>query len=193
LNIGLATVEVLNSQIRATPMWGKKQIAGVVYDLTHLDPFDVEVNPGHAGAQTYKVRVDFGAHTFTRNLLDTDTPDFHIQDGGQVRCFCPQRHAMSIFLPDIIRASFVGKAYFGNRHENFLLIEKLDGLNAPYVVAFKLTKAKAASADAIMFVVSAHDRPALSTNLPVIRMGTLVSLTVQGKPIIRPPKKGRRR
>jgi hypothetical protein len=174
-------------------MWGKKQIAGVVYDLTHLDSFDMDVTPAHAGAQTYKVRVDFGAHTFTRDLLDTDTPDFHIQDGGQVRCFCPQRHAMSIFLPGIIRAASTGKAYFGNRRENFLLVEKLDGLNAPYVVAFNMTKAKAANADAIMFVVSAHDRPALPTNLPVIGMGTLVSLTVQGKPVIRPSKRGRRR
>ena len=92
--------------------------------------------------------------------------------------------------PIIIRASFAGKAYFGNRHENFLLIEKLDGLNAPYVVAFNMAKDKAASADAIMFVVSAHNRPALPTNLPVIGMGTLVSLTVQGKPIIRPSEKG---
>jgi hypothetical protein len=91
------------------------------------------------------------------------------------------------------RNAATGNAYFGNRTENYLLVEKLDGLNAPYVVAFKMGIATAASVDAIMFVVSAHDRPDLPKNLPVIGMGTLVALTVAGKPIVRPSKRGRRR
>ena len=49
--------------------WGKKRIAGVVYDLTHLDPFDLDVTPSYQGAPTYKVRVTFGHHTFTRKLF----------------------------------------------------------------------------------------------------------------------------
>jgi hypothetical protein len=173
--------------------WGTKRIAGKDFDLSHLDGFEMDVTPRHAGAPTYRVRVDFGVHTFTRDLLDTDTPDYHVPDGAQTRCFCPQRHAMSIYLPDIIQSAASGNAYFGNRSENYLLVEKLDGLNAPYVVAFNMGIAKTVGADAIMFVVSAHDRPNLPPNLPVIGMGTLVSLTVQGKPIMRPSKRGRRR
>ena len=33
-------------------MWGKKEIAGTVYDLTHLDPFEMEVPVGLYLAET---------------------------------------------------------------------------------------------------------------------------------------------
>jgi hypothetical protein len=170
--------------------WGSKRIAGVDYDLTHLDGFDMDVEAKHAPAQQfYKVRVRFGAHTFTRDLLDSDTPDFHFLDGGVWRCFCPIRHSCSTHLPRIVQAAANGRAFFGNKHEKFLLVENLDGLNAPYVIAFTMTQSKAPGVDAAMFVVSAHDRPGLPKNLPVIHFTTLVSLTVQGKNIIRPRTK----
>jgi len=166
--------------------WGSKRIQGVDYDLTHLDGFDMIVTPQYKDAPSYSVRVGFGAHTFTKALEAGDTPDLHFQDGGQTRCFCPLRHSYSMHLPKIIQTS--GTAYFGNQGEKYLLVENLAGLNAPYVVAFKVAQANLANVDATMFVVSAHERPGLPKKLPAIGMGTLVSLTVQGKPIIRPKK-----
>ncbi len=168
--------------------WGRRRIAGVVYDLRHLDPFDMIVTPQHVGAAVYKVRVSFGAHTFTRKLKPTDTPDLHFPDGCETRCFCTKRHGYSIHLPEIVRASVNGRAYFGNRDMRYLLLDRLPGLNAPYVVAFKVAKAKDRSHDATMFVVSAHERPSLPSDLRVIKVGTLISLTMQGKPILRPKK-----
>ena len=46
--------------------WGQKQIRGLVYDLTHLDPFTLDAIPGDLKAATLKVRVSFDSHTFTR-------------------------------------------------------------------------------------------------------------------------------
>lgn len=169
--------------------WGSRTIAGVTYDLTHLDGFAMGVTPKRAGAPTYNVRVEFGAHTFTRDLLDTDTPDYHFWDGNTLRCFCTYRHGNSLFLPDLIKAASGGKAYFGNKDRRYLIIENVEGLNAPYAVVFKLdNEAANQTYDARMFVVSAHERPGLPPRIPRIGLGTLVDLTVQGKPIVRPKK-----
>jgi hypothetical protein len=168
--------------------WGSRRIAGVVYDLRHLNPFDMTVTPQHTGAGTYKVRVSFGAHTFTRSLMRNDTPDLHFQDGRGIRCFCTKRHGYSINLPEIVRNSVNGHAYFGNKDMRYLLLEKLTELNSPYVVAFKVQRSKDRSHDATMFVVSAHERPGLPMDLPSIKVETMISLTMQGKPIDRPKK-----
>jgi hypothetical protein len=69
-----------------------------------------------------------------------------------------------------------------------LLIDQIDGLNAPYVVAFKMEKSTTRGVHAAMFVVSAHDRPDIRPNQPAIRLATLVDLTIQGKEINRPKK-----
>jgi hypothetical protein len=69
------------------------------------------------------------------------------------------------------------------------LIENLPDLNAPYIIAFTVQRAKTRRVHAIMFVVSAHERQNLSKNLQRIGIGALISLTVQGKPISRPNKK----
>ena len=167
--------------------WGRKQIRGQVYDLTHLDSFDMVVS--HDQRVSYKVRVTFGAHTFTRKLLDTDTPDFHFRDGGQIRCFCPIRHSYSAHLPGFVRAASNGKAFFGNKSQTYLLIENVPGLNAPYLIAFTMGKARGAKVDATMFIVSAHDRPGLQQQkLPKIGLSTLVHLTMTDRPIKRPKK-----
>lgn len=59
--------------------WVTKTIAGVDYDLGHLDGFDMSVTPKVEAARTYIVRVTFGCHTFTRDLTDADTPDLHFR------------------------------------------------------------------------------------------------------------------
>lgn len=168
--------------------WGKKRIAGVDYDLTHLDGFDFQVTPLRALAPTYNVRVGFGAHTFARDLEPGDTPDYHVRDGGAIRCFCPVRYKCSLSLREIIESAATGRAFFGNKTEKYLLIDKVDGLNAPYVVAFKMERANRRGIHASMFIVSAHDRPNLQLNQPAIRLATLVDLTIQGKEIVRPKK-----
>ena len=75
--------------------WGKKRIAGVDYDLTHLDGFLMDVTPTIEGSVTYKVRVTFGCHTFTRKRLAADTPDLHFDHENEKRSFCTERYQHS--------------------------------------------------------------------------------------------------
>jgi hypothetical protein len=170
--------------------WGSKQIAGVVYDLSHLDGFVMDVAPKAPEAPTYKVKVSFGFHTFTRDLEDTDTPDLHFRHGSETRCFCTDRHAHSLNLPDMIRYAAAGRVYFSER-ENFLVVESLPGTNAPYVAFFNIEKAtKLDGYDAAMFITSAHPRPGLPERLPAVTFRTLVDYRVQGKELTRPePRK----
>lgn len=170
--------------------WGTKTIAGVDYDLGHLDGFDMSVTPKVEAARTYVVRVSFGCHTFTRDLTDADTPDLHFRHENELRCFCTDRYGYSLDLPDMIRYAAGGRVYFSER-ENFLVVESVRGANAPYVAFFNIEKAKKADGyDAAMFVTSAHTRPGLPDKLPAVTFRTLVDYRVQGKKLTRPePRK----
>ena len=52
--------------------WGKRTFGGVEYDLSHLDPFTMQVTPKGEDARTYNVRVTFTCHTFTREWRETE-------------------------------------------------------------------------------------------------------------------------
>jgi hypothetical protein len=120
--------------------WGKKRIAGIDYDLSHLDPFQMLVTPTGERPPTYDVRVSFGCHTFTRELRADDKPDLHFKSGKETRCFCVDRHRLSLELPDMIRYAANGRAYF-SQGANFLIVELGAGTNEPYVAFFYLEKA----------------------------------------------------
>lgn len=170
--------------------WGKRRIAGQEYDLGHLDPFTFEVTPKGDGAPTYTVRVSFGHHTFTRALTPNDKPDLHFKCGGEMRCFCTERYELSEGLPDLIRYAANGRVYFSERPD-FMAIESLSEQNAPYVAFFKIEKAKKGEGSGLlMFVTSAHLRPALPDKLPAVTFVTLASHTFSGAKLKRPePRK----
>jgi hypothetical protein len=170
--------------------WGKKKIAGVEYDLDHLDPFFIEVAPRVDGARTYRVRVSFGCHTFTRDLVQGDPIDFHFRADNEMRCFCVDRHKLSLGLPDLVRYAAAGRAYFSER-ANFLVVESAPGTNAPYVAFFNAEKAKKRDGyDVAVFVTSAHLRPELPDKLPAVTFATLVDYVFRRKKLVRPePRK----
>ena len=74
--------------------FGKKVIRGVEYDLKHLDFAVIDVLPREEGAIPYRILVSYGCHCFARELRHDDHVDFHFKDGGEVRCFCPDRTAL---------------------------------------------------------------------------------------------------
>lgn len=169
--------------------WGKFILEEAEHDLTHLDPFTVLVAPSVAGAPSYRVLVSFSHHAFTRKLADGDNPNRHFGPAGDVRCFCDDRLLLSRDLPDIVRRSVNGKAYFPSRahpkQRNFLFVESK---GEPYLIAFNLSLAKATGIDVAMFVVSAHARPDFrKRDHDTIRFPTLVSKTARGERIVRPP------
>jgi hypothetical protein len=171
--------------------WRPKQIAGKLYDLSHIHPFKLEVTPKAQGAPFYAVRVTFGFHCFTRGLEQDDPPDVRMRHNGELRCFCFERYGLSKELPGMIQYAAKGRAYFGEKYPNFLIVESMTQQNAPYVAFFNIERAQTLEGyDAAMFVTSAHLRPKLPDRLPAISFATLVDHRVQGKTIRRPePRK----
>jgi hypothetical protein len=169
---------------------GSITIDGIEHDLSHLNPFTVAVTPSHAQAPAYKVLVSFGCHTFTRGYDEaTDDAAFRYEEEGEVRCFCPDRHLASIGLPGLILQAVAGKAYF-SQNRNYMLVDQPLG-GPPYAVFFNVERAKAIrGVDALMFVVSAYEKPGLPARhrLPSISFATLISKTVRGEPVRRPKK-----
>lgn len=166
--------------------WGSKVIAGVVYDLSHLDPFDMKVTPKAEGSPTFSVRVSFGCHTFTRDLLPTDKPDLFFRDGTEKRAFCTIRHGLSAGLPAMIQNAAGGRAFFSERREFLVLDAEAQG--GPYVAFFNMERARNKSHDAAMFVTSAHCRPGLPKRLPAVTFATLVAAAAVGRKIRRPDR-----
>ncbi len=165
-----------------------KRIAGVTYDLRHLNPFMISVTPAE-GSLTYLVAVRFGCHAFTREWKGDETPDFRFNNGSEVRCFCPVRHQLSRHLPDIVRrtASTGGRAYFDAKH-NYLLIDRLPELEGPYAVFFTMERSKHPMADVAMFVISAYEKKRLPRNIPKITFTTLVAKHARGERVRKPPR-----
>lgn len=162
-----------------------RKIRGTVYRLAHLAPGIVSV-PAKDGSKSFRVRITYGHHVFTRELEPQDTPDFHFHYHNETRCFCLIRHALSLHLPTIFRkAANGGKAYFGETR-NFLFAENVPGLQGPYAIFFDIKKASEPGIDAVIFVVSAYHKPNLPPNLPKIRFDTLVRKASSGDIIQKP-------
>jgi hypothetical protein len=166
--------------------FSKKRIAGVDYDLRHLDPFRLEVKPKLETAPTYIVRVTFGFHCFTRDTKPEDSPDLHMTHGREKRSFCFDRYELSKELVEMIKYAANGRAYFGEK-SNFLIVESLSQQNAPYVAFFDVERAKKSDGcDAAMFVTSAHLKPGLPDRLPAVSFATVVDYRIRGLTLTRP-------
>jgi hypothetical protein len=165
-------------------------IANEGYDCSHLDPFIFNIPQKVEGERGYRVLVSFSHHTFTRSFEDgVDPVDFLYVEHGDRRCFCQDRYLASKTLPNLIKTQSVGKAFFAQK-ENFMLLEQPYG-GAPYAVFFSIEKARGAGgADAVMFVMSAYEKPNLPprSRLPSISFRTLVHKKVRGEKIVKPKK-----
>ncbi len=167
--------------------WGKKKIAGVVYDLTHLDPFVFDVTPKAVGAPTYRVLVSFGCHCFARELTPKDPIEYFVPDGKTGRCFCPIRTDHSRHLPRVIRDASNGHAFFG-KDKNMLLVEKLPDLAGPYAVFFNVKPSPKASIDVAMFVASAYEKPLLVKAMPAVPFTALIAKASKGHTPFKPKR-----
>jgi hypothetical protein len=164
--------------------YGKKRIAGVDYDLTHLDPFDMVVHD-RAGQEVCTARVTFGCHTFTREWRAGDPLDHRVVVGSETRCFCPDRYALSLGLPQMIREAGNGNAHFSQR-QNFLIRKQVQG--GPYAVFFGLARARKPGIAVAMFVDSAYVKAKLPPKLDAIGFAVLMGKVAKGQPIKRPKK-----
>lgn len=152
------------------------------YDLSHLEPFVVEVSPKHEGAPKFNVLVTFGCHTFTRDITETDPHELRYVEGTETRCFCHVRHGHSTHLPAIVKKHVGGRVFF-SEGRNLLCVEWLDGLEAPYAVFFNLVRWREKGLHAAMNVVSAYGKANLPDRLPCVTFATLVSSVVNGQSV----------
>lgn len=160
-------------------MWGRKKIAGTVYDLTHLDPFIMDVlRPSGA---SWRVQVQFGTHTFTEKFGPLHTPDLAISDGKDLRAFCLTRYGHSFSLKAAVIKSATGHACMDSGR--MLFSAQLPSLADPYLIAFKLRPKQTTKFDAVMTIVSAHPRPNLNGQLPRAPFHAVVSATIAGRKI----------
>lgn len=161
-------------------MWGKKRIAGTVYDLTHLDPFEFDVP--RANGVPLVLQVQFGSHTFTEAFTPLHSRDLAISDGsGPLRAFCLHRYSHSLSLPAAVRQAVSGDVCLNEGRFN--IAASLPGLEGPYLIAFKLRPKKTKKFDGVMTVVSAHHRPKMDLTLPCAPFKVVVSATLAGRKI----------
>lgn len=168
--------------------WPAKQIQGQVYDLSHLDPFILSIAPAAAGSQTYRVRVSFGLHTFSKTLAPEHTPDLVVRDGGDKRCFCKERYGLSRELPPLIATAASSKAFFSH-DGNYVIFKRktYGGVIIPYAAFFDMRQSRDNKThDAAMFIKSAYLKPSLPRNMDAIKFATLVAKIARGEPIKRP-------
>lgn len=160
-------------------MWGKKKIRGTVYDLTHLDPFEIDVD--HPNGRTTVLQVQFSCHTFTEKFNPLHTPDLAISHGKDLRAFCLKRYGHSLSLPAAVEQAVSGRVC--NDNGRFLINSTLPGLAGPYLIAFNLRERKTRKFDCVMGIVSAHHRPNLNQQLPTAPFHAVISATLAGRKI----------
>ena len=143
--------------------WGKKSYGGVKYDLTHLDPFILEI-PAFEGGGPINARVRFGSHVFTEKWSDNYIEAFRVLDGKQSRCFCPIRFGHSVHLPGIVRLSAPGRVLF-DPSKKIVMLGNPPGVLSPYAIFFEMSRAKHIAFELDILVVSAHEHPQLKAKV----------------------------
>ena len=165
--------------------WGKRSIGGVAYDLTHLDPFTLQI-PGHAGAPNLSARVRFGSHVFTVAWTPNYIEEYRVADGGKSRCFCTERYGHSLHLRSIIEQSCPGRVLF-DPSRKLVMIGNPPRILQPYALFFEMKRVSKQPYDLDILVVSAHAQP-----LPKAKLGMnfphLSKIVADGNPIPWPKK-----
>lgn len=158
-------------------MWGKKRIGGTVYDLTHLDPIEMDVPL--VNGPPIRIQVQFGCHTFTEEFNGQwHTPDLAISHGRDLRAFCLHRYGHSLSLPAAVQQAVTGRVC--NDRGKTLINARLPGLNGPYLIAFNLRAQKNRKYEGVLTVITAHHRPNLDQTLPSAPFPTVVKVGIRG-------------
>lgn len=166
-------------------VWRNFKIAGIVYDLGHLNSTVIAVTPAAPEAPTFNVKVLFHCHTFTRELTAADTPDLHFQNGGELRCFCTVRHSHSLLLPGMVQAAANGGQTYFSQGANMLLLDA-GTAGGPYCAFYKMRRSNRPDVHAVMEVVSAYPKPNLPHMLSALSFPTVVSTISAGQALNRP-------
>lgn len=125
--------------------WTNVEIAGTVYDLTHLS-FKVhcwEIELKNKQKKLVHVDVKYSCHCFTRKPKQDEEFDesWVIMDHTQRRLFDTMRYALSLELPEII-ATLPGQKVFQTGHHNLVRVAAVNnaGAASDYFIFFELSR-----------------------------------------------------
>jgi hypothetical protein len=168
--------------------WEEFNYKGKAYSLEHLHPIKWTLTQAATQGKperSYRFSVIFSLHTFTQKREDDHDPELAYSDPKETRTFCFHRHKASLQLQDVIFN--LEKGYvFHTGHQNFLRIDKADGV---YEVYFTVRRSKHAGFDLEIYVQSAYKRTkGDSPNAGKIRFYVVAYNTLHNKPI-KPPKR----
>lgn len=118
-------------------------IGGKPVDLSHLEPFKLQVVSTHAKA-TLRVHVTFTSHCFSEKLdsaLLVQGGPVIDRDTRHPRMFCPTRYRLSHRLPSFIRGLPGRSVSLTSAQRNWVYTVTVEHPAGPYHVFFELRRA----------------------------------------------------
>lgn len=160
------------------PFFKSKSYGGNTYELSHLDPFTLNVTHDD---RLYRVYVQFGHHCFTEERENWHSPDRKYEFNGETRSFCPVRYQASKRLRGLVSDFPEKSVYFGKEYNYFVLRNHdLLGNAPPYAVFFTVQRSyNRRKGDVFMRVQSAYQKPNMVEKAAPIYFSYLVGSTAQ--------------
>ena len=149
-------------------VWADRVIGGVNQPLTHLLPFDMELSRDAKGtlpALVVPIKVIFDCHVVTEKDATVNPVDvaederYWIDSGRCARLFHPDRHQLSLALPEMIKGLTNGKTKcYGAQKNNYMVWRPLGvDRGAPhYQVFFDIYRPSTSTSRLVMYVQSAY-------------------------------------
>jgi hypothetical protein len=167
--------------------WAPLVVDGVIYDLSHLEPFQFHVAPrGMTDAVTLNAR--FHDHCFTEvfdPLKHQERTSSSQYSAHEKRAFDPARYELSKLLPEFVKG-LGGKRIASSRYGNLVRLELASG--AAYAIFFTLRRVNDRRVD--IFVVSAFQwsRKDKAATTGGMNFDVALAKTIEGKPLKFPHK-----
>lgn len=172
-------------------------IAGQRIDLSHLEPFDFDIDSRMA-KKILKVHVTFSTHCFSRKFRAETHPSGEPMidhDSPRPRTFCPIRYRLSKQLPALILKLNHPKCSVTQTasRRNWVYSIKIEEPDGSYYVFFEISKAIQVGRqqqDLTLFVESAY--PIEPDDAAPVLLGDMAFLVLCAKTYMRQPVATRR-
>lgn len=188
-------IEIVEGLPEAASFFEPVTYHGVQWDLSHLDPFALRIDPGLGTMLT--VVVVFSCHCFSHSIRrDTralaDIPGHEIYDDGrEQRVLDTQRYALSRrFLRAIAKSLHVRRITVADRRQpNFVTLDTVnaDGTISQYAVFFEIERDRQRKRRMFLRIQSAYLLDGGLTRRQAsagkVRFDTLLRAAYQGKKI----------
>jgi hypothetical protein len=170
-----------------TPYFPPLAINGVPIDLSHLEPFSLEIESRLANKKL-KVHVTFSTHCFSKGyeaaLHPAGEPIIEARKPNP-RTFCPIRYRLSHALPEAIQRLANPKAKVAQTaaRRNWAYSMTIEDPRGPYHVFFEIRRSSSNLQDLNLVVESAYHQ----TQGPPSLLGTMGFLVLCSKVYMRQP------